>query len=241
MDKNKLQNLNSSLTEVFKISKSSNELNPVHCLQGDEIIDHSQNDIITIVSSLTEGVNDYWDTVQRLFEFVRDKIFFDFAPEIEGPEDWQAATILKKGSGFCHQKAILLAAFLRASELPAALVFQEVIDHVILSSRYEKLLPNGRLPLHALVAVNINDKWYRLDATLDAGLCSSKGYRLTKVVPGEETLLPKLTLKGNPHFTIESELGYFESYPEEFRNLLLENWNEWNSWRAYVKKKHLTM
>jgi len=241
MDKMNLQHLNSSLSEVFKISKSSNELNPAHCLLDDEIIDHSQNDIISIVSSLTEGVNDYWDTVQRLFEFVRDKIVFDFAPEIEGPEDWQASTILKKGSGFCHQKAILLAAFLRASELPVALVFQEVIDHVILSSRYEKLLPNGRLPLHALVAVNINDKWYRLDATLDADLCSSKGYRLTKVVPGEEALLPKLTLKGNPHFTIESELGYFESYPEEFRDILLENWNEWNSWRAYVKKKHLTM
>lgn len=236
-----LQHLNSSLAEVIKISKSCNEINPADCLQDDEIINHSQNDITTIVSSLTEGVNDYWDTVQRLFEFVRDKIVFDFAPEIEGPEDWQASTILKKGSGFCHQKAILLAAFLRASELPAALVFQEVIDHVILSSRYEKLLPNGRLPLHALVAVNINDKWYRLDATLDADLCSSKGYRLTKVVSGEEALLPKFTLKGNPHFSIDSELGYFESYPLEFRDLLLGNWNEWNSWRAFVKKKHLTM
>jgi len=236
-----LQHLNSSLSEGFKISKFSNELNSVYCLQSDEIIDHSQNDIISIVSSLTEEINDYWDTVKRLFEFVRDKIIFDFAPEIEGPEDWQASTILKKGSGFCHQKAILLAAFLRASELPAALVFQEVIDHVILNSRYKKLLPGGRLPLHALVAVNINDKWYRLDATLDADLCSSKGYRLTKVVSGEEALLPELTLKGNPHFTIDSELGYFESYPEEFRILLLENWNEWNSWRAFVKKKHLTM
>ncbi|HET56153.1 MAG TPA: transglutaminase domain-containing protein [Ignavibacteria bacterium] len=241
MDKMDLEQLNSSLAEVIKISKSCNEINPADCLQDDEIINHSQNDINTIVSSLTEGVNDTWNTVKRLFEFVRDRIIYDFAPEIEGPEDWQASTILKRGSGFCHQKAILLTAFLRASRLPAALVFQNVVDHVILNSRYEKLLPNGRLPLHALVAVNINDKWYRLDATLDAELCRKKAYRLTKVIPGEETLLPKLTLKGNPHFIIESELGYFESYPREFRDLLLKNWNEWNLWQAYVRKKHLTM
>lgn len=241
MDKKDLEHLNSSLAEVIKISKSGNEINPADCLQDDEIINHSQNDITTIVSSLTEGVNDTWNIVQRLFDFVRDRIIYDFAPKIEGPEDWQASTILKKGSGFCHQKAILLAAFLRASELPAALVFQEVIDHAILNSRYEKFLPDGRMPLHALVAVNLNDKWFRLDATLDAELCLRKGYRLTKVIPGEETLLPKTTLKGNPHFTIESELGYFESYPLEFRDLLLGNWNEWNSWRKYVREKHLTM
>lgn len=241
MDKMDLEHLNSSLAEVIKISKSCNEINPADCLQDDEIINHSQKDITAIVFSLTEGVNDTWNTIQRLFDFVRDKIIYDFAPEIKGPEDWQASSILKRGSGFCHQKAILLAAFLRASRLPAALVFQNVMDHVILNSRYEKLLPDGRLPLHALVAVNINDKWYRLDATLDAELCRKKGYRLTKVIPGEETLLPKSTLRGNPHFTIESEWGYFESYPEKFRDLLLENSGEWDSWRMYVRKKHLTM
>ena len=241
MDKMDLEQLNSSLAEVIKISKSCNEINPADCLQYDEIINHSQNDITTIVTSLTEGVNYTWNAVERLFDFVRDRIIYDFAPEIKGPEDWQASTILKRGSGFCHQKAILLTAFLRASRLPAALVFQNVMDHVILNSRYEKLLPNGRLPLHALVAVNIKDKWYRLDATLDAELCRKKAYRLAKVIPGEETLLPKATLKGNPHFTIESELGYFESYPLEFRDLLLKNCNEWNSWKAYVRKKHLTM
>ena len=46
------------------------------------------------------------------------------------------------------------------------------------------------MPYHALVVAHIDREWYRMDATLDAGLCNRRGHQLTHVNPNEETLLP---------------------------------------------------
>ena len=241
MDINQFWELNSYLKNSLNNAKNSEELNSMHCLVNDEIINHDHEDIRSTSLKLVRSTNNPWEIVKTLFDFVRDRIIYDFAPEIVGRSSWQASVILKEGTGFCHQKAILLTALLRAIEIPTALVFQNVKDHILLSTRYKNLIPDGMLPVHALVAVNVSGKWYRLDATLDSILCRKKGYRITKVVEGKESLLPKNTLNGTPHFTIKKELGYFESYPKEFCSLLLENINSWNSWRMFVKKKQLTM
>ena len=241
MDINQFWKLNRYLKNSLNNAKKSEELNAMHCIVNDEIINHDHKDIRSTSLELVKSTNNPWETVRTLFDFVRDRIIYDFAPEIVGPSSWHASVILKEGRGFCHQKAILFTALLRAAGVPTALVFQNVKDHILLSTRYKSLIPGGILPMHALVAVNVNDKWYRLDATLDSGLCLKKGYCIPKVVERKESLLPENTLNGTPHFTIKKELGYFEFYPEEFRLLLLENIDSWNSWRRFVKKKQLTM
>jgi len=237
----KLNQLNFYLESSLSEAKSLEELNPMHCLTNSAIFDFDNQLIQSKINQLKIESNDPWEKTKQIFDFVRDNIVYDFAPEIIGLSSWYASVILKKGSGFCHQKALVLTALLRAAGIPTCLVFQNVKDHILINSRFKELLPGGFLPLHALVAVNISNKWYRLDATLDSSLCNKKGYHIPQIEFGKETLLPTLTLDGRQHFSIEKELGYFENYPEEFRALLLENINDWNAWRKIVNKKHITM
>ncbi len=241
MNRNQIAQLNYYLGSSLSEAKNLKELDQTHCLMNSAIFDFDNQFIQSKINQLKIKSNDPWERTKLIFDFVRDNIVYDFAPEIIGLSSWYASVILKKGFGFCHQKAIVLTALLRAVEIPTCLVFQNVKDHILISTRFKDLLPGGLLPLHALVAVNISEKWVRLDATLDSNLCKKKGYLIPQIEFGKETLLSTHTLDGRQHFSIEKELGYFENYPEAFRALLLENIDDWNAWRKIVNKKRITM
>ena len=241
MNINQIDQLNYYLGSSLSEAKVSEKLNITTCLTSSTIFDFDNRFIQSKINQLKVNSSDPWDKTKIIFDFVRDNIVYDFAPEIIGLSSWYASVILKKGFGFCHQKAIVLTALLRAVDIPTCLVFQNVKDDILFNTRFKELLPGGFLPLHALVAVNISDKWYRLDATLDSNLCNKKDYYISQIEFGKETLLPTHTLDGGRHFSIKKELGYFENYPEAFRALLLENIDDWNVWRKIVNKKRITM
>ncbi len=221
--------------------KSPEQLNVEKCLLRNDLFDFDSEYIQVLHRELIQEMTVNWETIKRLFEFVRDSIIYDFAPKIEGSTDWQASTILRSKRGFCHQKAIVLASLFRSVGIPSALVFQTIIDHVLLDTRYRDMIPDGRLRMHALVAIYFEKKWYRLDATLDSELCIKKGYRIMKVIPGNETLLPETTRDGKHHFTIEKQLGFFDSYPVELLHALVKHKANWDRWRKFVKREQITM
>ncbi len=211
------------------------------CLESDDFMDLDHSDVQYTVEKLTNGVDDLWEKAKAIFYFVRDEIVYDFAPTIKGPENWKASVILKEGRGFCHQKSILQSALYRAVGIPSALTYQDVIDYPLLETRYKERIPDGVLPYHGLALIFIDNTWIRQDATLDAGLCNRRGYYYTDVERGKEILLPEKTKRGKPHFKIQKEHGYFESFDSRFRDSLLANLPAWNAWRSFVKKEHLSM
>lgn len=221
--------------------KDPNDLNRQRCLMSNEFMDFNHPDVQLQIHKLSEGLDDPWDIAKAIFRFVRDDIVYDFAPPISGPENWRSSVILKEKRGFCHQKSILQASLYRAAGIPSALTYQDVIDYPLLKTRYKKIIPDGILPYHGLSVIFINDAWVRQDATLDSGLCIRRGYRITKVTKGRETLLPKTTIDGKPHFKIQKEHGCFESFNPRFRDDLLLNLSAWNEWQSFVKNEHLSM
>ena len=102
------------------------------------------------------------EAVRLLFDWVRDEIGYDMAPEIQGREDWCATATLERGRGFCQQKAVLLAALLRARDIPAGVVLQDLLDHKI-PPPYVALIGSQRLELHGLTCAFLDGRWVRLD------------------------------------------------------------------------------
>jgi transglutaminase-like putative cysteine protease len=226
--------------------KIKGKLNPEaldisQCLRADEWIDHDHPDIIKKAKELTDDIEDDWEKVIAIFEFIRDKIVYNFAPVIENATDWKASSVLKQKNGMCHQKSNLQVALFRAVGIPAALTYQSVVDYPLLQSRYKEMIPDGVLVYHALGVVHIDGEWYRMDATLDSGLCDLRGYQLTHVNPNEETLLPETKKDGDAHFEIVEDHGYFDAYPQLFVESFLQNIDRWKYWRSFVRKEHLSM
>jgi len=94
------------------------------------------------------------DVVRACFEWVRDQV----AHTGDAQHDRVTCTaneVLEARSGYCYAKSHLLAALLRANQIPAGFVYQRLaIDE-----------SGERFCLHGLNAVWLKDYgWYRLDA-----------------------------------------------------------------------------
>jgi len=123
-------------------------------LRATEIINWQHPDILRLAKSLRVGASGPHEIARRCFEWVRDEIKHsnDYACN---PVTCSAQEVLAAGTGFCYAKSHLLAALLRANEIPSGLC-------------YQRLAIDGAGPpfcLHGLNAVFLEDVgWYRVDA-----------------------------------------------------------------------------
>jgi hypothetical protein len=154
------------------------------------------------------------EAARLLFEWVRDEIRYDMAPDVEERADWCATTTLERGQGFCQQKAVLLAALLRARDIPAGVVLQDLLDHKI-PPPYVALIGSQRLELHGLTCAFLDGHWVRLDPTLPRSFVEKKRYRLVEFDGENDAVLAETDLDGEPHFEVLVELGTFADFPDE--------------------------
>ena len=198
------------------------DLDPASALEPSARIDSDHPEIQAQARALTQGTTDPDEVVGALFAFVRDTIAYDMAPDLSGDDPWRASGTLARGRGFCQQKAVLLAALLRAAGIPAALSFQVLRSHQI-PPHYVEFLGGQDMDVHGLSLVHLGGVWRRIDATLDRSLCDRRGYRIVEYRPGtDDLLLPETTLAGDQHFEIIEELGHYLEIPDDLARRTIE-------------------
>jgi len=126
----------------------------VSFLRSTEIIDWQHPAVLAKSGELAAGASDQTEIARRCFEWVRDEIQHssDFH---RNPVTCIASDVLKEGTGYCYAKSHLLAALLRANNIPAGFCYQRLSIH-----------DNGApYSLHGLNAVHLPQYgWYRIDA-----------------------------------------------------------------------------
>ncbi|MBN4073838.1 transglutaminase family protein [bacterium AH-315-E07] len=153
------------------------------------------------------------DEVARLcFEFVRDEIKHSLDYQLN-PVTCKASDVLKHGTGYCYAKSHLLAALLRANNIPAGLCYQRLT------------IENDAPPfcLHGLNAVFLkNHGWYRVDARgnktgINAEFCPPiEKLAFSLVIIGEADLTE---VYAEPLDVIIKTLGPYDSYVDVQNNL----------------------
>src|SRR3990172_1926411 len=152
-------------------------MNPATSLRPSYCLDSDSKNIREAAAKLTAPHRDARDKARRLFEFVRDEIPYNFAPEVSNRSHFRASHALENGHGFCMQKAALFAALCRASGIPARIGFQDIVDYMIVG-RFLELMGTNELIHHGMNAVYLDGHWTRVDCTLDQVLSERKKYRL---------------------------------------------------------------
>jgi transglutaminase-like putative cysteine protease len=122
-------------------------------LQSSDYIDRQHPAVLAKARELALGVADRVGIARRCFEFVRDEIRHSWDYRL-GPVTCKASDVLLHATGYCYAKSHLLAALLRANDIPAGLCYQRL-----------SLEGNGApYCLHGLNAVWLPEfGWYRLD------------------------------------------------------------------------------
>ena len=124
-------------------------------LEATEIIDFHHPLVKAKAKELASKYSSDTEIAKECFNFVRDKIRHsgDYRDDIT---TYKASDVLKHKTGWCYAKSHLLAALLRANDIPAGFTYQRLS-----CSEYEK----GIYCLHGLNWIYLKEfGWYRVDA-----------------------------------------------------------------------------
>ena len=127
-----------------------------------EIIDWQNPEIIELASHIASIHQATEAIAKACFEWVRDEIYHSRDYQMN-PVTYRASDVLTYKTGFCFAKSHLLAALLRANQIPAGLCYQRLsMDNSPFSKKVSIDLP---CTLHGLNAVFLPKfGWYRIDA-----------------------------------------------------------------------------
>lgn len=181
-------------------------------LEETDIIDYSNIAIKKLAKELSKDCNSDEEIAKKCFLYVRDEIHHtgDYKDNIT---TLKASEVLKYKTGWCFAKSHLLAALLRANNIPTALCYQR------LSCNEYK---DNSFCLHGLNAVYLKDYgWYKIDAR------GNKEGVNAQFTPGIEKLAFKLqeneyALKvyySRPLDVVVKALSSNKSYKEMINNI----------------------
>jgi len=126
-----------------------------HYLKETNIVDFSDLTVMQLAKDLAKDCKNDEEVAKNCFLYVRDEI--QYSGDIQANiTTCKASDVLKYKTGWCYAKAILLAALLRANNIPTAFCYQRLS-----CSEYE----DGVYCLHGLNAIYLKESgWYRVDA-----------------------------------------------------------------------------
>ena len=123
-------------------------------LEESEIINWNHPEVQRVAKELKDICDTELALVKNCFEWVRDNIKHSWDYKMN-PVTFKASDVLKYKTGYCYAKSHLLAAILRANNIPVGFCYQRL-----------NIEDNGaRYCLHGLNAVYLSEYgWYRIDA-----------------------------------------------------------------------------
>ncbi len=158
-------------------------------LQNSPYINWQHPDILQQAKRLAGQEKDKQLIAYACFNFVRDEIKHSKDYQLN-PVTCKASDVLKQGTGYCYAKSHLLAALLRAHQIPAGLCYQRL-------TMDEK----PAFCLHGLNAVYLEGYgWYRVDARgnkagVNAAFCPPVEQLAFPIVIEGEADLPEIWAK----------------------------------------------
>jgi len=174
-------------------------------LESSYYINWQQDNVLKQAQYLASKCGNEEETVKACFEFVRDTIKHSWDYELN-PVTCKASDVLEQGTGFCYAKSHLLAALLRANNIPAGLCYQRLT------------VVNDKPPfcLHGLNAVFLKQYgWYRMDARgnkqgINAAFCPPIECLAFPILTAGEVDLPEIWAE--PLAVVIRALEKYDSY-----------------------------
>lgn len=198
------------------------------------------SDNITIretAMEITLPHSDEREKAQSIFYYVRDQIHYSVYMISTKMEDFVASTVLRRGKGYCVQKAVLLAALARAAGIPSRLVFAKIRNHKAPRELTEQT-GYDYFPSHGYAQLFIGERWLNLTPAFDKELCEKTNVPVVEFDGKHDASLPQYDLSGNPY------ISYLEKYDpqadlpfEWLRGKILPIWGEKPAWLTLEDSK----
>ena len=126
-------------------------------LKETDLVNFSNSEVKKLAKTLAEKTNSDEEIAKNCFLYVRDEI--NHSGDIVDNDivtTYRASDVLKYKTGWCYAKSVLLAALLRANNIPTGFCYQRLSCSEYVKDVY---------CLHGLNAIHLKEYgWYRVDA-----------------------------------------------------------------------------
>ena len=176
------------------------------------IFDYNTNILQDKLKSIAGGAKCNIDKSKKIFYFVRDEIKYNpYLPRFLR-EHFKASNTLRRGSGFCIQKAVLLIALSRALGIPARLGFTILRNH-LLPAKMMDILKVNVLPDHGYAELWLDHKWIKATPAFDLGMCQKNGIIPVEFDGINDAKFHSYTLDGRLHIEYLYDRGSYDDVP----------------------------
>ena len=183
-------------------------------LQPTEFID-SDSYLIQNKALEISGLSvDRRDLTVKLFYFVKDKIKYYIFAEYFNREAYRASETLKRGWGYCVQKAVLLTALSRALGIPAKICFADIINHSLPRHIYE-ILKTNMFVYHGYTEIFLGGKWIKLTPIFDEKSLNKMKVKIIEFNGKNDIMLPQYNEDGERLFEYIRYRGCYSDLPYE--------------------------
>ncbi len=148
----------------------------------------------------------------RLFYAVRDGIRYDPYRMPTDEEGYQATTVLREKAGFCIPKSNLLAAAARALDIPSAVGFADVRNHLN-TEKLRRAMGSDIFVYHGFTLLKLAGKWLKATAAFNLSLCERFGVLPLEFDGVSDALLHPFDASNRRHMEYIRERGTFADFP----------------------------
>ena len=179
-----------------------------------------------IVQFSNDNVGESDDPIQQmvnLYYAVRDSISYDPYHVDLSNEALKASAVLKRGSGFCVEKANLLAASARAIGIPSRLGLADVKNHLG-AERLIEILRSDLFVCHGYTELYLGSQWVKATPAFNEGLCKILQVKPLPFNGLEDSVFQEFDGPGERKFMeYVKEHGHFSDMPHEFMRQILKD------------------
>jgi len=178
-------------------------------------IDSDSDAVVRFVRERTAGASNPVERAVALFYAVRDEVEYKLMTRLGLARGGVvAAAPLARRTGFCIEKATLLAAACRAAGIPALLRFADVRNHLT-SPELTAIMKTDVFIWHGLVEMLLEDRWVKATPAFDRAMCERHGVRPIDFDGSSDAIFHEFDVHENRHMEYVKERGIFEDLPYE--------------------------
>ncbi len=187
-------------------------------LKPAKYIDSDNAEVIAYTQKHKGSSTDPVSQAVSLYYAIRDEFLYDpFHVDLSEGE-LKASAVLKRGSGFCVEKASLLAACARAVGIPGRIGLADVRNHVG-AEKLQKMLRSDVFACHGFTELYLNGRWVKATPAFNKSLCDKLGVAALEFNGKEDSIFQEYDKHGEGERKFMEYLkdhGTFDDVPREF-------------------------
>ena len=148
----------------------------------------------------------------KLYYAVRDLIRYDPYGISISVEGLSASRVLQNNSGWCVNKAVLLAAVCRRVGIPARLGYADVRNHLS-TARLRQSMGSDIFRYHGYTTLYLDGKWVKATPAFNLSLCERFDLHPLEFDGTQDSIYHPFDLHGNQHMEYLKFHGEYDDVP----------------------------